>query len=123
MIDIFAAAGLEKPNISVLSEEFLVYVKGMPQKNLAFEALRKLLLEEIRIRHRKNIIQARSFEDLLDKVIKAYTNKSIEAAEIIQQLIELARKMREEQQRALFRVVFENIISKLSKPSILKYLE
>jgi type I restriction enzyme R subunit len=99
VIDIFAAAGLEKPNISVLSDEFLAYVKNMPQKNLAFEALRKLLLEEIRIRHRKNIIQARSFEELLDKAIKAYTNKSIEAAEIIQQLIDLARKMREEQQR------------------------
>ena len=99
VIDIFAAAGLDKPNISVLSEEFLAFVKGMPQKNLAFEALRKLLIEEIRIRHKKNIVQARSFEDLLDKAIKAYTNKSIEAAEIIQQLIELARKMRQEQLR------------------------
>jgi type I restriction enzyme R subunit len=99
VIDIFAAAGLDKPNISVLSEEFLAFVKGMPQKNLAFEALRKLLIEEIRIRHKKNIVQARSFEELLDKAIKAYTNKSIEAAEIIQQLIELARKMRQEQLR------------------------
>ncbi len=99
VIDIFAAAGLDKPNISVLSEEFLEYVKDLPQKNLAFEALKKLLIDEIRIHHRKNIIQARSFEELLDKTIKSYTNKSIEASEIIQQLIELARKMREEKNR------------------------
>jgi type I restriction enzyme, R subunit len=64
----------------------------MPQKNLAFEALKKLLLDEIRIRHCKNIIQARSFEELLDKAIKAYTNKSIEAAEIVQWLIDWLRK-------------------------------
>jgi type I restriction enzyme R subunit len=74
-------------------------MKDMPQKNLAFEALKKLLNDEIRIRQKKNLVQARSFEDLLDKAIKAYTNKSIEAAEIIQQLIELAQKMREEQNR------------------------
>jgi type I restriction enzyme R subunit len=99
VIDIFAAAGLKKPNISILSDEFLNFVKVMPQKNLAFEALKKLLMDEIRIRRKKNLIQARSFEDLLDKAIKAYTNRSLEAAEIVQQLIELARKMREEQQR------------------------
>jgi type I restriction enzyme R subunit len=92
VIDIFAAAGLKKPNISILSEEFLDFVKVMPQKNLAFEALKKLLMDEIRIRRKKNLIQARSFEDLLDKSIKAYTNRSIEAAEIVQQLIELAKK-------------------------------
>ena len=99
VIDIFAAAGLKKPNISILSDEFLNFVNVMPQKNLAFEALKKLLMDEIRIRRKKNLIQARSFEDLLDKAIKAYTNRSIEAAEIVQQLIELAKKMREEQQR------------------------
>jgi type I restriction enzyme R subunit len=99
VIDIFAAAGLKKPNISILSDEFLNFVKVMPQKNLAFEALKKLLMDEIRIRRKKNLIQARSFEDLLDKAIKAYTNRSVEAAEIVQQLIELAKKMREEQQR------------------------
>lgn len=99
VIDIFAAAGLQKPNISILSDEFLNFVKVMPQKNLAFEALKKLLMDEIKIRRKKNLIQARSFEDLLDKSIKAYTNRSIEAAEIIQQLIELAKKMRDEHKR------------------------
>ena len=99
VIDIFAAAGLKKPNISILSDDFLSFVKVMPQKNLAFEALKKLLMDEIRIRRKKNLIQARSFEELLDKAIKAYTNRSIEAAEIVQQLIELAKKMQEEQKR------------------------
>jgi type I restriction enzyme R subunit len=99
VIDVFAAAGLRKPDISILSEEFLAEVKEMPQKNLAFEMLKKLLSDEIRIRQRKNLVQARSFEELLDKAIRAYTNKSIEAAEVIQELIELAKKMREEHKR------------------------
>lgn len=99
VIDVFAAAGLKKPDVSILSEEFLAEVKDMPQKNLAFEMLKKLLNDEIRFRQKKNLIQARSFEELLDKAIKAYTNKSVEAAEVIQQLIDLAKKMREEQDR------------------------
>ena len=99
VIDVFAAAGLKKPDISILSEEFLAEVKDMKQTNLAFEMLKKLLNDEIRFRQKKNLVQARSFEELLDKAIRAYTNKSIEAAEVIQQLIELARKMREEQKR------------------------
>ena len=99
VIDVFAAAGLKKPNVAILDEAFLAEVKDMPQKNLAFETLKKLLNDEIRFRQKKNLIQARSFEELLDKAIKAYTNKSIEAAQVIQQLIDLARKMREEQKR------------------------
>jgi type I restriction enzyme R subunit len=66
-----------------------------------FEALKKLLTDETRIRQRKNLIQTRSFEELLDKAIKPYTNQSIEAAEIIQQLIDLVKKMRDEQQRGI----------------------
>ena len=99
VIDIFAAAGLNKPDISILSDEFLAEVKDMPQKNLAFEVLKKLLNDQIRIRLRKNIVQQRSFLDLLEKAIKAYTNKSIETAEIIQELIDLAKKIREEHNR------------------------
>ena len=99
IIDVFAAAGLKKPNISILDEDFLAEVKDMPQKNLAFETLKRLLADEIRFRQKKNLIQARSFEDLLDKAIKAYTNKAIETAQVIQQLIDLARKIRQEQQR------------------------
>ncbi|MCL4340118.1 MAG: type I restriction endonuclease subunit R [Thaumarchaeota archaeon] len=99
VIDIFAAAGLNKPDISILSDEFLVEVRDMPQRNLAFEMLKKLLNDEIRIRMRKNIVQQRSFLQLLENAIKAYTNKSIEAAQVIQELIELAKKVREEQNR------------------------
>ncbi len=95
VIDIFAAAGLKKPDISILSEEFLAEVKDMPQKNLAFEMLRKLLNNEIKIKSKKNLIQARSFAEMLDRAIKAYTNKSIETAQIIEELINLAKKMRE----------------------------
>ncbi|MEK6828349.1 MAG: DUF3387 domain-containing protein, partial [Nanoarchaeota archaeon] len=99
VIDIFAAAGLKKPDISILSEEFLAEVKDMPQKNLAFEMLKKLLNDEIKIRQRKNLVQAKSFVEMLEKAIKAYTNKSIETAEVIEQLIDLARKMRDEEKR------------------------
>lgn len=99
VIDIFEAAGLKKPDISILSEEFLEEVKNMPQKNLAFEMLKKLLNDEIKIRHKKNLVQARSFAEMLDKAIKAYTNKNIETAEVIEQLIELAKKMQNENKR------------------------
>jgi type I restriction enzyme R subunit len=99
VIDIFAAAGLEKPDISILSDEFLAEVKDMPQKNLAFEMLRKLLNDQIRLRMKKNLVQARSFLQLLEKAIKAYTNKSIETAQVIQELLDLAKKIREEQNR------------------------
>ncbi|MEM4091162.1 MAG: type I restriction endonuclease subunit R [Thermoplasmatales archaeon] len=99
VIDIFAAAGLKNPDISILSDEFLAEVRDMPQRNLAFEMLRKLLNDQIRIRMKKNIIQQRSFLELLEKAIKAYTNRSIETAQVIQELIELARKIRDEQNR------------------------
>ena len=99
VIDIFAAAGLKKPDISILSDDFLKEIKEMPRKNLAFEALKKLLNDEIKIRQKKNLIQARSFSELLNRAIKAYTNKNIETAEVIEQLLELAVKMRESYKR------------------------
>lgn len=99
IIDIFEAAGIKKPELSILSEGFLAEVKEMPQKNLAFEALKKLLNDEIRIISKKNMVRGKSFMDLLDKTIKKYTNRSIEAAQVIEELIELARKVREEKNR------------------------
>lgn len=99
VIDVFAAAGLKKPDVSILSDEFLAEVRDMPQKNLAFEMLKRLLNDELRFMQKRNLIQARSFEGLLDKTIKAYTNKSIEAAQIVEQLIEIAKKTREERSR------------------------
>ncbi len=99
IIDIFEAAGIKKPELSILSEGFLAEVKEMPQKNLAFEALKKLLNDEIRIISKKNLIQSKSFMDLLEKTIKKYTNRSIEAAQVIEELIDLARKVRDEKGR------------------------
>ncbi len=99
VIDIFAAAGFKKPNIAILSDEFLADVRGMPQKNLAFEMLKKILNDEIKIRMRKNIVQGNSFMEMLEKTIKKYINKSIETAEVIEELIELAKKMREADKR------------------------
>lgn len=99
VIDIFASAGMKKPDISILSDEFLSEVKGLPQKNLAFEMLKKLLNDEIKMVSKKKLIQSRSFAEMLDKAIKSYTNKSIETAKIIEELIEIARKMREEEKR------------------------
>ncbi len=95
VVDIFAAAGLEKPDISILSEEFLAEVRGMKQRNLAVELLRKLLKGELAIRRRRNVVQARSFAELLDQTVRRYTNRAIEAAQVVEELIQLARDMRE----------------------------
>lgn len=99
IIDIFEAAGIDKPELSILSDGFLLEVKQLPQKNLAFEALKKLLNDEVRIISKRNLVQGKSFMDLLDKTIKKYTNRNIEAAQIIDELIELARAVRNEKNR------------------------
>ena len=95
VMDIFAAAGLEKPDISVLSDEFLAEVKGMPQRNLAVELLQKLLKGELTTRRRKNVVQARSFAEMLEQTLRRYQNRAIEAAQVIEELIGLAKEMRE----------------------------
>jgi type I restriction enzyme R subunit len=94
VIDIFAAAGLKKPDISILSDEFLAEVRGMPQRNLAVELLRKLLAGEIKSRARRNVVQARSFADLLEQSLRRYQNRAIETAQVIDELIALAADMR-----------------------------
>jgi len=99
VIDIFAAAGLDKPDISVLSEEFLAEVRDLPQRNLAAEALQKLLADEIKERGKSNAVQARKFSEMLDVAIKKYQNRAITTAQIIEELIELAKHMREERDR------------------------
>ena len=95
VMDIFAAAGLDKPDISVLSEEFLAEVQGMPQPNLAVELLQKLLRGEVATRRRTNVVQARSFAEMLEQTLRRYQNRAIEAAQVIEELIQLARDMRE----------------------------
>jgi len=99
VVDIFAAAGLKRPDISILSDEFLAEVRGMPQRNLAVELLHKLLQGELRTRRRKNIVQARSFAEMLEETIRRYQNRAIEAAQVIEELIQLAKDMREAEAR------------------------
>jgi type I restriction enzyme R subunit len=94
IVDIFAAAGLKKPDISILSDDFLAEVHDMPQKNLAVELLAKLLKGEIRSRSRRNVVEARSFEKMLDEAVRRYQNRAVETAQVIEELIALARDMR-----------------------------
>jgi len=94
VLDIFAAAGLRKPDVSILSDEFLAEVRGMEHKNLAVELLRKLLAGEIHTRRRQNVVQGRSFAEMLEHAIRRYQNRAIEAAQVIEELIGLAKDMR-----------------------------
>ena len=93
VLDIFAAAGLERPDVSILSEDFLAEVRDMPQRNLAVELLRKLLTGELATRRRKNVVQARSFAEMLEQTIHRYQNRAVEAAQVIEELIALAREL------------------------------
>jgi len=96
VVDIFAAAGLKKPDISILSDEFLSEVSHLPQKNLAVELLRKLLNDEIKTRSRRNVVKSRLFSELLDGTIRKYQNRAIQTAQVIEELIALAKQMRDE---------------------------
>jgi len=99
VVDIFAAAGLKKPDISILSDEFLAEVRGMPQKNLAVELLQKLLAGEIKMRLKRFMVQARSFAEMLEQSLRRYQNRAIETAKVIEELIQLAKDMRQASQR------------------------
>jgi type I restriction enzyme R subunit len=94
VVDVFAAAGLKKPDISILSDEFLAEVRGMPHRNLAVELLQKLLKGEIRERSKRNVVQAKSFAEMLERSVRKYQNRAIETAQVIEELIQLARDMR-----------------------------
>lgn len=94
VVDVFAAAGLEKPNMSILSDEFLAEVRGMERKNLAVEALQKLLNDEVRVRFRRNAIKSDDFSTMLEAALTSYRNGTIEAAQVIEELIDIAMKMR-----------------------------
>ena len=99
VIDIFAAAGLKKPDISILSDEFLAEMKGLPQRNLAIELLQKLLNGEVNTRKKRNVVQARSFAEMLEQTIRRYQNRAIEAAQVIEELIKIAKQLREADRR------------------------
>jgi type I restriction enzyme R subunit len=98
-VDIFAAAGLDKPDISILSEEFLEEIKNLPQKNLAYELLKKLLNDEIKHRSRRNIVEARKFSEMLENSVLLYQKRAISSAEVIQELINLAKEIKKAQNR------------------------
>lgn len=95
VVDVFDAAGLEKPDVSILSEEFLAEVQGMKHKDLAAAALERILRDKIRERAQTSVAQARSFEEMLEEAVNRYLSRSIETAEVIRHLIEIARQMRE----------------------------
>lgn len=97
--DIFASAGVDKPDIAILSDDFLEEVKNLPYRNLAVELLKKLINDEIKTRSKKNVVQARSFAEMLKNAVAKYQNRAIEAAAVIQELIELARELRESKRR------------------------
>ncbi|EKD23829.1 MAG: hypothetical protein ACD_81C00172G0001, partial [uncultured bacterium] len=94
VVDIFAAAGIQKPDLSVLSDDFLAEVKGMKHQNVAMELLKRILNDEIKNRLRKNFIQGKKLSEMLEKTIKKYQNNLLTAAEVIQELIELAKEIR-----------------------------
>ena len=95
VVDIFDAVGLDKPNIGLLDDEFLAQVKNLPEKNLAVELLERLLEGEIKSRFGSNVVQEKKFSDLLGNVIKRYQNRSIETAQVMEELVEMAKKFRE----------------------------
>jgi type I restriction enzyme R subunit len=95
VVDIFDAVGLDKPNIGLLDDEFLAQVKNLPERNLAVELLERLLEGEIKSRFATNVVQERKFSELLGNVIKRYQNRSIETAQVMEELVEMARRFRE----------------------------
>jgi type I restriction enzyme, R subunit len=99
VIDLFQAAGLEKPNIALLSDEFLEDLKNLPRRNLALELLKRLLNEEIALKGEKNVVKARTFAEMLAEAVKQYTNQAIQMAELIEELVRLAKEMRDERNK------------------------
>jgi type I restriction enzyme, R subunit len=93
VIDVFDAAGIKKPDISILSEDFLLELRGMEHKNVALEVLKKLLNDEIKARSKKNVVQSKSFLEMLENSIKKYHNKILTAAEVIDELIKLGKEI------------------------------
>lgn len=94
VVDIFDAVGLDKPNIGLLDDEFLAQVKNLPERNLAVELLERLLEGEIKSKFASNVVQQRKFSDLLTGVITRYQNRSIETAQVMEELVEMAKKFK-----------------------------
>jgi type I restriction enzyme, R subunit len=101
IIDVFSAAGLKQPDISILSDQFLAEVRGLKYKNVAAELLIKLLGDEIRVRSKRNLVQSREFSEMLKKTLNAYHNRAIATQEVIEELIKLAKEMSAANQRGV----------------------
>jgi len=99
VIDIFEAAGIQKPDISILSPQFLQGIQAMPQKNLAVELLRKLLADEIKTRARKSVVLSEKFSEMLEETIKKYQNRTIDAAKVIMEMMAIAEEIKQADQR------------------------
>jgi len=99
VVDIFAAAGLSKPDISILSDELLEEVRQMKERNLAVELLQRLIKDEIKTRFKTNVVQSAKFSELLQQALARYRNRTIETAEVIEELIAMAKRFQEEAQR------------------------
>ncbi len=99
VVDIYSLAGLSKPDISILSDEFLDEIRKFPKKNLAIELLKKLLKDEIKTKTRHNIVESRSFAEMLEKTIRGYQNRAIETAQVIEELINIAKELKKAQGR------------------------
>ncbi|MGH6628087.1 MAG: type I restriction endonuclease subunit R [Burkholderiaceae bacterium] len=93
VIDVFTAAGLPRPDISILSDQFLAEVRGLKHKNVAAELLEKLLKDELKLRAKRNLVQSQLFSDKLKKTLNAYHNRAIATQEVIDELIKLAKEM------------------------------
>ena len=99
IIDVFTAAGIKRPDISILDGKFLAEVRGLKHKNVAVELLRKLLNDEIKVRHKQNVIQLRTFSEMLQSTLNSYHNRAITSLEVIQEMIDLAKDLRDASQR------------------------
>ncbi|WP_299100904.1 type I restriction endonuclease subunit R [uncultured Winogradskyella sp.] len=101
VIDVFEAAGIKAPSVGILSDEFLLEVKNMQQKNVAFELLKKLLADEVRVRKTKNIAQGKRFSEMLESVVKRYHNNQIDSAQVLAELSAIAKDMRLEDKKSV----------------------
>src|SRR5712671_2110696 len=101
IIDVFQAAGLKQPDISILSDQFLAEVRGLKYKNVAAELLAKLLGDEIKVRSKRNFVQSREFSEMLKKTLNAYHNRAIATQEVIDELIKLAKQLKDADQRGV----------------------
>ena len=99
IVDVFKVAGIKKPEISILSDEFLDEVKNLKQKNLAFEVLKKIMADQIKVIYRKNKIKNEKFSEMLEKTIREYQNRSITSVQVIQELLEIAKDIKEDKKK------------------------